>query len=117
MSMRRLMAGAAGGLVIAIGAGPITTLHSQETSVYQSADQQFINRLAAGNLWFSDYGLQLSRQFRALKVWMSIKEHGLERFGTEDQKRELLTSLAPSRAPAPTRPRRRPPRCARATST
>jgi aromatic-L-amino-acid/L-tryptophan decarboxylase len=37
--------------------------------------------LAAGHLWFSDYGLQLSRQFRALKVWMSIKEHGLERFG------------------------------------
>jgi len=37
--------------------------------------------LAAGHLWFSDLGLQLSRQFRALKVWMSIKEHGLERFG------------------------------------
>lgn len=37
--------------------------------------------LAAGHVWFSDYGLQLSRQFRALKVWMSIKEHGLERFG------------------------------------
>ena len=37
--------------------------------------------LAAGRLWFSDYGLQLSRQFRALKVWMSIKEHGLDRFG------------------------------------
>jgi glutamate/tyrosine decarboxylase-like PLP-dependent enzyme len=37
--------------------------------------------LAAGSLWFSDYGLQLSRSFRALKVWMSIKEHGLERFG------------------------------------
>ncbi len=37
--------------------------------------------LSAGNTWFSDYGLQLSRQFRALKVWMSIKEHGLDRFG------------------------------------
>ncbi len=37
--------------------------------------------LAAGHLWFNDYGLQLSRQFRALKVWMSIKEHGLDRFG------------------------------------
>jgi glutamate/tyrosine decarboxylase-like PLP-dependent enzyme len=37
--------------------------------------------LASGELWFSDYGLQLTRQFRALKVWMSIKEHGLERFG------------------------------------
>jgi aromatic-L-amino-acid decarboxylase len=37
--------------------------------------------LASGSLWFSDYGLQLTRQFRALKVWMSIKEHGLARFG------------------------------------
>jgi glutamate/tyrosine decarboxylase-like PLP-dependent enzyme len=37
--------------------------------------------LASGHLWFSDYGLELSRQFRALKVWMSIKEHGLDRFG------------------------------------
>lgn len=37
--------------------------------------------LAAGHLWFTEYGLQLSRQFRALKVWMSIKEHGLDRFG------------------------------------
>jgi glutamate/tyrosine decarboxylase-like PLP-dependent enzyme len=37
--------------------------------------------LASGELWFSDYGLQLTRQFRALKVWMSIKEHGLDRFG------------------------------------
>jgi glutamate/tyrosine decarboxylase-like PLP-dependent enzyme len=37
--------------------------------------------LASGHIWFSDYGLQLSRQFRALKVWMSIKEHGLDRYG------------------------------------
>jgi glutamate/tyrosine decarboxylase-like PLP-dependent enzyme len=35
--------------------------------------------LASGTFWFSDYGLQLTRQFRALKVWLSIKEHGLER--------------------------------------
>jgi aromatic-L-amino-acid/L-tryptophan decarboxylase len=37
--------------------------------------------LAAGNLWFSDYGLQLTRGFRALKVWMSLKEHGVQKFG------------------------------------
>jgi glutamate/tyrosine decarboxylase-like PLP-dependent enzyme len=37
--------------------------------------------LPGGHLWFSDYGIQLSRQFRALKVWMSVKEHGLKRFG------------------------------------
>jgi len=37
--------------------------------------------MVSESLWFSDYGLQLTRQFRALKVWMSIKEHGLARFG------------------------------------
>jgi aromatic-L-amino-acid/L-tryptophan decarboxylase len=37
--------------------------------------------LAAGSYWFSDYGLQLSRGFRALKAWMSIKEHGADKFG------------------------------------
>jgi glutamate/tyrosine decarboxylase-like PLP-dependent enzyme len=36
--------------------------------------------LASGPLWFSEYGLQLSRGFRALKVWMSFKEHGLARY-------------------------------------
>ena len=35
--------------------------------------------LASGSLWFSDYGLQLTRQFRALKVWMCLKEHGIEK--------------------------------------
>jgi aromatic-L-amino-acid/L-tryptophan decarboxylase len=52
--------------------------------------------LASGNLWFSEYGLQLSRGFRALKVWLSIKEHGLDRFGrlidrNIAQARELAT--------------------------
>ena len=32
-------------------------------------------------LWFSDYGVQLSRGFRALKAWMHIKEHGVEKLG------------------------------------
>ena len=37
--------------------------------------------LAGGTNWFSEYGLQLSRGFRALKVWMSIKENGSQIFG------------------------------------
>lgn len=37
--------------------------------------------LAAGREWFSDYGVELSRSFRALKIWMSLKEHGAERYG------------------------------------
>ena len=33
--------------------------------------------LSGGDLpWFSDYDFQLSRGFRALKAWMSLKEHG-----------------------------------------
>lgn len=28
-----------------------------------------------------DFGLQTSRGFRALKVWMAIKEHGIDKFG------------------------------------
>lgn len=31
--------------------------------------------------WFSEYGLQLTRRFRALKIWMSLKEHGTRKFG------------------------------------
>ena len=36
--------------------------------------------LASGE-WLNDYGLQTSRGFRALKIWMSLKEHGVEKFG------------------------------------
>ena len=35
----------------------------------------------AGKRWFSDYGIQLTRGFRALKAWMSIKEHGIRKYG------------------------------------
>jgi len=35
---------------------------------------------ASGSTWLSDYGLQLSRGFRALKVWMSLKEHGIHKY-------------------------------------
>lgn len=37
--------------------------------------------LAAGSLWFSDYGPQLTRGFRALKAWMSFKAHGIRKYG------------------------------------
>jgi aromatic-L-amino-acid/L-tryptophan decarboxylase len=37
--------------------------------------------LASGSTWFSEYGVELSRGLRALKVWMSFKEHGLAKFG------------------------------------
>ena len=38
--------------------------------------------MTGGDLpWLSDYGYQLSRGFRALKAWMSLKEHGFRKYG------------------------------------
>lgn len=36
---------------------------------------------SGANVWMTDYGLQLSRSFRALKIWMALKVHGAEHFG------------------------------------
>ncbi len=36
--------------------------------------------LAAGPDTVSNYGMELSRGFKALKVWMSLKEHGLDKY-------------------------------------
>lgn len=37
--------------------------------------------LAAATPWFTDYTIDLSRGFRALKVWFVVKEHGARRLG------------------------------------
>jgi aromatic-L-amino-acid decarboxylase len=37
--------------------------------------------LAGGGEWPCDLGPELSRSFRALKIWFALKEHGTERFG------------------------------------
>lgn len=36
--------------------------------------------LAAGPESLNNYGLELSRGFKALKVWMSLKEHGIDKY-------------------------------------
>ncbi len=41
---------------------------------------------SADTTYFADRGVQLSRGFRALKVWMSMKEQGVERIGAAIQK-------------------------------
>ncbi len=35
----------------------------------------------ASGAWLHDFGLQTSRGFRALKLWMSLQEHGVAKFG------------------------------------
>lgn len=36
---------------------------------------------AGAKTWFSDYGIQLTRSFRALKVWMAMKSYGKKHYG------------------------------------
>ncbi len=38
--------------------------------------------LGSGDLWFCDYGTDLSRSFRALKVWTAFQTHGLDAFSS-----------------------------------
>jgi glutamate/tyrosine decarboxylase-like PLP-dependent enzyme len=39
------------------------------------------SRGLASGVHLHDYGFRASRGFRALKIWMSLKEHGSDRFG------------------------------------
>jgi aromatic-L-amino-acid decarboxylase len=53
----------------------------RSTFGYQAAYLDSQERgLTAGPISFSQYGLELSRGFRALKVWFGLKEHGLKTY-------------------------------------
>ena len=50
-------------------------------SVHQSYLANTERGCAGDTPWFCDLGIELSRGFRALKVWCTLKEHGMIRFG------------------------------------
>ena len=54
--------------------------HRQTFSVIPSYIRNFDRGLASGPLNFSEYGVQLSRSFRALRAWMALKTEGAERY-------------------------------------
>lgn len=56
------------------------TAHRNTFAVTPEYLEMTTRGLASTN-WLSDYSLQTSRGFRALKVWMALKEHGIEKFG------------------------------------
>ncbi|HEV3089707.1 MAG TPA: aminotransferase class V-fold PLP-dependent enzyme [Candidatus Elarobacter sp.] len=50
---------------------------------------------AAGAPWYADYGLELSREFRALKVWFTLRHYGMNALGASIARTcELAASLA-----------------------
>ena len=49
-----------------------------------SVEQEYLEKTPRGLAsaeWLYEYGLQTTRGFRALKVWMALKEHGIDKFG------------------------------------
>ncbi len=55
-------------------------LHRQTFAEDAEYLQKTSRGIAAAEL-LSDYNLDTSRSFRALKVWMTLKEHGADKFG------------------------------------
>jgi aromatic-L-amino-acid/L-tryptophan decarboxylase len=54
--------------------------HREAYSVQANYLSNFERGLAAGPDPLTNYGFELSRGFKALKVWMSFKEHGLQKY-------------------------------------
>jgi aromatic-L-amino-acid/L-tryptophan decarboxylase len=56
-------------------------LHRSTFSARPSYLGELPRGLAGGEHWPCDFGPELSRGFRALKIWFALKEHGTRRFG------------------------------------
>jgi len=57
--------------------------HKDTFSVTPDYLREFDRGLASGPLNFSEYGVQLSRSFKALRAWTALKTEGAERYGEQ----------------------------------
>lgn len=72
-------------------------LHKETFATRPDYLQHTDRGLAGGGDWFTDLGPELSRGFRALKIWFALKEHGTKRFADLiEQNCELAKYLAAS---------------------
>ena len=73
------------------------TTHKDTFSVVPSYLRSLDRGLASGPFNFSEYGVQLSRSFKALRAWMALKTEGTDRYGRQIeqniQQAAYLTSL------------------------
>ena len=76
--------------------------HRNTFSVIPAYLRKFDRGLASGPLNFSEYGVQLSRSFRALRAWTALKTEGTDRYGQQIeqniQQATYLTQLVEDRA-------------------
>ena len=59
------------------------TVHRDTFSVTPAYLRSFERGLASGPKNFSEYGVQLSRSFKALRAWMALKTEGADRYGEQ----------------------------------
>lgn len=68
-----------------IEVGCVLVRHRDEHHRVFGGSASYLAHLAKGvtaeEVWLTEYGPQLSRGFRALKVWMAIQENGIDRYG------------------------------------
>lgn len=57
--------------------------HRNTFSVLPSYLRKFDRGLASGPFNFSEYGVQLSRSFKALRAWVGLKTEGADRYGEQ----------------------------------
>jgi glutamate/tyrosine decarboxylase-like PLP-dependent enzyme len=57
--------------------------HKETFSVTPAYLKKLERGLASGPVNFSEYGVQLSRSFKALRAWMALKSEGAERYGAQ----------------------------------
>ena len=71
--------------------------HRATFSVIPSYLRKFDRGLASGPVNLSEYGVQLSRSFKALRAWTALKTEGADRYGQQIeqniQQANYLTSL------------------------
>jgi glutamate/tyrosine decarboxylase-like PLP-dependent enzyme len=58
-------------------------VHKDTFSVTPDYLREFDRGLASGPLNFSEYGVQLSRSFKALRAWTALKTEGADRYGEQ----------------------------------
>src|SRR3546814_8769336 len=59
----------------------IVIFFCKQKTAYEMRISDWSSDVCSSDLWLHDFGLQTSRGFRALKVWMALKEHGVAKFG------------------------------------
>jgi aromatic-L-amino-acid/L-tryptophan decarboxylase len=74
-------------------------LHKQAFATRPEYLQHSDRGLAGGGEWFTDLGPELSRSFRALKIWFALKEHGVRRFAEAierncEQAKDLASTIS-----------------------